>query len=151
MQPTARMDKLTVRGYMTPSPHTIGADQPLAVAHELMRAHHIRHLPVLSQGKLIGMVTERDLRLVESLPGVDATKVKVEEAMTPDPYAITPDCSLEWVAIEMAQHKLGSTVVVDHGKVVGVLTTVDALRALSELLGRSRRRKHHRAKAQVTP
>ncbi|HZS42142.1 MAG TPA: CBS domain-containing protein [Polyangia bacterium] len=63
--------------------------------------------------------------------------------MTPDPFTITPDSSLEWVALEMAEHKFGSVVVVEHNEVVGVLTTVDALRALQDLLGRSRRRRRH--------
>jgi acetoin utilization protein AcuB len=135
------MAKLTVDGYMTRSPLTIGLEQPIAGALELMRAHNIRHLPVLSGGKLVGMVTERDLQLVGSLEGVDPRAMSVEQAMTPDPYAIAPHTSLEWVALEMAEHKYGSTVVVEKGKVVGVFTTVDALKALQELLGRSRRRR----------
>jgi acetoin utilization protein AcuB len=135
------MDKLTVRGFMTPSPHTIGVDQTLTVAHEIMRQHKIRHLPVLRAGKLVGMVTQRDLQLIETLPGVNPSEVQVEDAMTEEPYAISPNTSLEWIAMEMAEHKYGSTVVVDRGQVVGVFTTVDALRALQYLLGRSRRRR----------
>ncbi len=130
---------------MTPGPHTIGAEQTLATAARVFREHHIRHLPVLEGGRLVGMLTERDLQLVERIRGVDPNELTVDEAMTPDPYAIAPDTSLEWVALEMAEHKYGSTVVVDRGKVVGVLTTVDALRALQDTLARSRRRRtHHR-------
>jgi acetoin utilization protein AcuB len=135
------MAKLTVRGYMTAAPHTIGADQTLTTAHRIMREHHIRHLPVLADGKLVGVVTEGDLRLIETLKDVDQEQVLVEEAMTPDPYTIAPETSLEWVALEMAQHKYGSVIVVEHGRVVGVFTTVDALRALQDLLGRARRRR----------
>jgi acetoin utilization protein AcuB len=133
----ARKD-LILAHYMSPAPHTIGAEQPLAVAHRMMREHAIRHLPVLAGGKLVGMVTERDLQLVEGLPGVDAERVTVEEAMSPDPFTIAPHSSLEWVAAEMAERKYGSTVVVDQGRVVGVFTTVDALRALQDLLARAR-------------
>jgi len=137
------MGKVTVRRYMTPSPHTIGADQPLATAERIMREHHIRHLPVLHGGRLAGIVSQSDLRVVEALDG--AEQLAVEEAMTPDPYTITPDSSLEWVATEMAERKFGSVVVVDHEHVVGVLTTVDALRALQDLLRESRQsgRPHH--------
>jgi acetoin utilization protein AcuB len=138
------MSKLTVRDYMTPAPLTIGASQTLALASALMRAKKIRHLPVLSEGKLVGMVSERDIALVSSMPNVDVKRVKVEEAMTPDPLALTPDSSLEWVALKMAEQKFGSAVVVDGEAVVGVFTTIDALRALQDLLGQARRRRSKR-------
>jgi CBS domain-containing protein len=133
------MAKLTIREFMTRSPHTIGVDQSLAVAHELMRRHQIRHLPVVRDGELVGIVSQRDLLFIEGLVGVDPERVTVEDAMTEDPFAIAPDTSLEWVVMEMARHKLGSTVVKDRGKVVGVFTTVDALGALQQLLRRARR------------
>jgi acetoin utilization protein AcuB len=133
------MSALTVRAYMTPTPFTIGAQQTLAVAQRMMSEHAIRHLPVLDGGKLVGVVTQRDLQLVQTLRDVDPEKLTVDEAMSPDPYTISPGTSLEWVAMAMSQHKYGSVIVVDHGKVVGVFTTVDALRALQELLEHSRR------------
>lgn len=141
------MSKLTVRGYMTRSPRTIGADQSLRAASEVMRAHGIRHLPVLAQGRLVGVLSQRDLDVVSAMKGVDPAVVTVEEAMTPEPFAISPESSLEWVALEMAQHKYGSTVVMEGPKVVGVFTTVDALRALQDLLRRSRRRRAQRRAA----
>lgn len=124
-----------IRDYMTQSPHTIGSDQPLARAHELMREHNIRHLPVLHGGKLAGMVTVRDLHLVETLQDVNPEAVKIEEAMSSDPYVVAPTATLKEVAREMADRKLGSAIVVDGGKVVGVFTTVDALHALMDALG----------------
>jgi acetoin utilization protein AcuB len=133
------MTRLLVRSHMTPSPLTIGSQQTLETAEELMRTHHIRHLPVLEGGRLVGVVSARDLKLVESLPGIDPATVKVEEAMTSDVYSVSPGSSLEWVATELAARKLGSAVVVEQERVVGVFTTIDALRALSELLGELRR------------
>ena len=65
------MHSAHVYSYMTPSPLTIGRDQTLATAHDLMRKHDIRHLPVLDGGVLVGIVTDRDLHLVESLAGTD--------------------------------------------------------------------------------
>jgi acetoin utilization protein AcuB len=134
------MAKLTLREFMSPSPHTVGADQPLSTAHALMRKHHIRHLPVLRGRKLVGLVSQRDLLFIESLPGVDQAKVLVEEAMTEPVVTLSPATSLEWVAAEMAAHKLGSVVIVQDDEVVGVFTTIDALRALQTLLARGRRR-----------
>jgi acetoin utilization protein AcuB len=99
-----------------------------------MREHAIRHLPVLHGGKLVGLITERDLRLVESLAGVDPTKVKVEDAMSTGIYSVGPDSPLDEVVATMAEHKYGSAVVMHNEKVVGIFTTVDACRALAELL-----------------
>ena len=116
--------------YMTPSPLTVGRDQTLAIAHELMMKHRIRHLPVLDAGALVGIVTERDIRLVESMTGVDPNTTLVEDAMTPDPYVVTAGTPLREVAEEMVAHKYGCAVVMERGVVAGIFTTVDALRAL---------------------
>ena len=125
---------VTIAKFMTPSPHSIGVEQSLSVAHAMMREHAIRHLPVLHGGKLVGLVTERDARLVESLKDVDARQVTVEDAMSQAVYVVAPDAPLADVAHEMAAHKYGSAVIMDKGKVVGIFTTVDACRALSALL-----------------
>lgn len=138
------MDKVTLRSFMTPSPHTIGAKQTLAAARTLMRRHHIRHLPVLEAGQLVGILSERDLLLVAGLPGIALERVAVAEAMTPEPRCLSSDSSLEWVVAEMAQARLGSILVVDDDRVVGIFTTIDALRALGQLLARARRRRRHR-------
>ncbi len=134
------MSKAILREFMTPSPYTIGEEQTLATAHALMRTHRIRHLPVLRRGKLVGILSERDLLFIQSLPDIDPNRVVVEEAMTERPIALSPATSLEWVAAEMSQLKLGSVVVVEDDEVVGVFTCVDALRALQTLLARARRR-----------
>lgn len=125
--------------YMTTSPHTIGVDQPLSQAHVMMHKYKIRHLPVLQAGKLVGVLTDRDLHLVETLKDVDPGKVTVEDAMTPGPYCISPGAPLDEVAAEMAEHKYGCAVVLDNNHVVGVLTTVDLARVLAETL----RQRHH--------
>ena len=120
---------LAIAEVMTKSPHTIGREQTLAMAHDLMRSFDIRHLPVLAGGKLVGMVSDRDLTLLESFRDVDVHKTRVEEAMTSDPYTVLGSTKLSQVAHEMAKHRYGSAVIVDErGKVVGVFTTVDALR-----------------------
>jgi acetoin utilization protein AcuB len=120
--------------FMTPSPYSIGVEQSLSAAHALMREHHVRHLPVLHGGRLVGILTERDARLVESIKDVDANEVTVEDAMSQSVYVVPPDTPLASVAREMAEHKYGSAVVMDKGKVVGIFTTVDACTALATLL-----------------
>lgn len=121
--------------YMTTSPFSIGQEQTLARAHQLMREHAIRHLPVLHGGKLAGVISDRDLHMIETLRDVDPEKVLVEDAMTTAVYAVSPKAPLDEVVGEMAEHKYGSVVVMDHNQVVGMFTTTDAMRAFSEMLG----------------
>jgi acetoin utilization protein AcuB len=123
-----------IRSYMTPAPHSIGREQTLAHAHDVMRTQNIRHLPVLQGGRVVGIISIRDLHLIETLPDVDPEKVPVEDAMTEDVYSVSPETELCHVAAHMAEHKLGSAVVVEHGRVVGLFTTTDALRALVDAL-----------------
>lgn len=128
------MDEPTVDRYMTPAPHTIGQDEPLSVAHEIMRLHAIRHLPVLDGRSLVGLVSLGDLHLLETLDGVDPTDATVREAMSDDPYTAAPRAPLRQVAAEMAARKISSAVVVEDERVVGIFTAVDGLRGLSLLL-----------------
>lgn len=124
----------TIQKYMTSAPHSIGAEQTLAHAHDVLRQHRIRHLPVLHGGQLVGMLTQRDLALVETLKDVDPRRVKVEDAMSTEVYTVSPDAALDEVVGEMAEKKYGSAVVVSNQKVVGIFTTVDVCAALADLL-----------------
>ena len=133
---TTRTGTTTIRHYMTASPLTIGAEQTLDHAHAVMREHRVRHLPVLHGGKLVGIISQRDLMLIESLPGVDAREVPVEDAMTTDIYTVTAATTVARVATEMADRKLGSAIVLDGDEVIGVFTVTDACRALAELTAR---------------
>lgn len=128
--------------FMTRGPHTIGHDQTLAAAHRMMRDHAIRHLPVLEAGKLVGVVSLRDLHFIETLKDIDQEKVQVGEAMSQDVFATGPRASVRKVAAEMAEHKYGCAVVIDKGRVAGIFTTVDALQTLSRLLEAQRVTQH---------
>lgn len=123
-----------IQKFMTTTPHSIGADQTLAHAHAVMREFRIRHLPVLVGGKLVGMVTDRDLRFIETLRDVDPSKVPVEDAMVTDVYSVDPETPVDEVVREMAQHKYGSVVVMQNQKVVGIFTTVDVCTAFADML-----------------
>jgi len=126
--------ELTISERMTRTPHLIGAEQSMTVAHEMMRSNGIRHLPVLHGGKLVGLVSQHDLHIIESLRDVDPDEVRVEEAMTQDVYTVTPRTPLKEVVSEMSERKLGSAVVVEGTQIVGVFTTIDALDTLAGLL-----------------
>jgi acetoin utilization protein AcuB len=126
-----------VRQFMTASPHTISRRQSLAEARRLMLDFHVRHLPVTDEGHIVGLVSERDLLLVESLPGTKPTEVRVEEAMVSDVFAVGPDAPIGEIVAVMIARKLGSAVVVEADRVMGVFTTIDALGALHQLLERT--------------
>ncbi len=122
-----------IADFMTRAPHSIGRDQTLATAHRMMRTHRVRHLPVLDGGKLLGIVSQRDLYFIETLQSVEMENVRVDEAMSPETYHVTPTTPLEEVVQAMAEHKYGCAIVVDaKGAVVGIFTTVDALRAFGQ-------------------
>jgi acetoin utilization protein AcuB len=121
-----------VAQYMTVGPHTIGREESLTAAKQLMQKNHVRHLPVLHGGELVGVVSERELDVISALPG--SKQLSVEDAMAPDVYTISEDAQLETVAAEMARLKIGSAVVLKGADVVGVFTAVDGLRALADLL-----------------
>ena len=119
---------------MSPTPHSIGRDQTLARAGQVMRQHHIRHLPVLHGGRLVGVLSERDVMLVEALSSADPEDIYIEEAMTDQVYTVHSLDPLSEVAATMARHRYGCAVVMEANRVVGVFTTVDACRALARTL-----------------
>jgi len=99
-----------------------------------MRQHDLRHLPVLEHGKIVGLLTQRDLYFLETIAAVDPETECVDEAMSPDVYSVTPSAKIHDVVSEMAKHKYGCAIVVENSKVVGMFTTTDALRLLTTLL-----------------
>jgi acetoin utilization protein AcuB len=123
-----------VADYMTPGPYSVGPYEPLPKAHELMRDHEIRHLPVVADGMLVGVLSERDLNLVQTLAHARPEEITVEDAMTSDPFTVSPDAPLNHVARIMEQRKIGSAIVLDHGGIAGVFTLTDALQALVDAL-----------------
>ncbi len=124
----------TLQKYMVTAPHTIGADQSLEKAEKMMSELRIRHLPVLDGGKLVGVLSDRDIKLVESFRDVDPAATKVDEAYTPDPFIVSPGSSLRDVCDEMVARKYGCALVCDNHKLVGIFTWIDALKAMTDLL-----------------
>jgi acetoin utilization protein AcuB len=126
--------KRPVRQFMTPGPQCIERQQTLSEAHRLMRLKRARHLPVLASGRLVGILSLGDLHLLEGVAEVDPGRVRVEAAMTPEPYCVSPDTPLDEVVDVMAGNKYGCAVIVEAGQVVGIFTTVDALEAFARVL-----------------
>lgn len=116
--------------WMTPCPESIGRDATVHEAKAVMRRHGFHHLPVMDEGQLVGIVSDRDLAVAERLRDPRATLLG--DIMTKEPYVTVPYAPLAEVAHAMAKGQIGSALVIDKGNVVGVFTVTDALRALSE-------------------
>jgi acetoin utilization protein AcuB len=123
-----------IQKYMTAMPHTIGSDIPINTAQAMMREHQIRHLPVQEGGKLVGVVTDRDVKLASTFTGTKP--LIVEDVMKDHPYTASPETPLNTVVTEMAAGKYGCAIIQQgNGKVVGIFTAVDALNVLADTLG----------------
>ncbi len=124
-----------VRKYMSTSPITIGPVALRSEALTLMRNKKIHHMPVVDNGKVVGLVTDGDL--AELVLGGDGKVVR--ELMRTRPYIVSPEALVEDVVREMTLNKLGSAaVVVDNGRVVGMFTATDGLRAFADYLKQGR-------------
>jgi len=125
-----------VIAYMTPFPHSIDVDAPLAEAREMMRRGQFRHLPVTSARNIVGIVTDRDIKLVlgPELDSAKARELKVRDAYVDKPCVVPASTPLATVARTMAEHHIGSAIVTKHDKLVGIFTVTDACRSLAQVL-----------------
>ena len=122
-----------IGSYMVKSPYVASTDQSMQEAYDYMRECNIRHLPVIDDGELVGLISERDVK--EAQATGEGKKLKVEDVMKRDVYVVQKSADLSEVVSVMAENKLGSVVIVDRYKnVVGIFTTTDALKILASLL-----------------
>jgi acetoin utilization protein AcuB len=129
---------LLVQDVMTRTPLTIDVGSSVAQARRAMKERQVRHLPVLDEGELVGLVDDRGLDALEAHAGLDTSDLPLSEAMTRAPFTVSPATPLEVAVRHMAHHRLTSAVVVEREKVVGLLTSNDGLRALAMVLAESR-------------
>ena len=120
--------------FMSSSPLTVNSDKTLEFAKEMMNKNHIRHLPVLDGGEIVGLISERDIDFIMNYQGASLAQSKVSDAMTSDPYSVEAQAHLDDVCKVMASDKIGSVLVKDNKKLVGIFTWIDALNAMSELM-----------------
>jgi CBS domain-containing protein len=126
--------RTTLAEVMTRSPLTIQARETLAGAFDAMSEHGLRHLPVLDGQRLVGVLSLRDLYVVEAVAPATEPAQHVAQAMEREIYTVAPGDCVRDVARTMGEHKYGCAVVVDVGRVVGVFTATDALALLSRAM-----------------
>ena len=116
---------MQIMNVMTSNPETIGPDATLSNAKTIMDAGRFRRVPVVEDGRLVGILTERDLR--EYTGYLEATRVNA--AMRTALVSVTPYNTVEDAARLMLKHKIGGLPIVADGKLVGIVTTSDLLKA----------------------
>jgi len=131
---------LQVKDSMTREIVTLAPDETVGTALALCRERRIRHLPVLSEGRLLGIVSDRDLRSATPAFGeperaAALQKILVEDVMATDVIVALPDDPIEQAANTMRERKIGCLPVVENEDIVGILTVSDVMTALVYLVG----------------
>ena len=124
---------LSVRDVMSTDLVTVRPAESVRHAYEIMRDRRIRHLPVIENDRLVGILSDRDLRPILLSPGL--TGASVAELMSEGPTTITPDTSVEDAASLLVVRKIGCLPVVEGERLVGIVTETDLLAVLVEMLG----------------
>lgn len=128
---------------MTENPVTVQPSQSIDTAITLMRQGNFRRLPVVENGRLVGIVTDRDMRRATNSPILLHEKwydnfllehIEVGACMTPNPVTISPDADVLEAAVTMRSRKVGGIPVLRGGVLVGIITETDLLDHLIELL-----------------
>jgi CBS domain-containing protein len=115
----------SIKAVMTPFPWKVRLDDPLSHATAVMRERNIGHLPVTDGDQLVGIVTKRDIGLVENAVR-DNASLRVRDACVIDAYVVDLSAPLDRVLAEMAERHIGSVLVVKRGKLAGIFTSSDA-------------------------
>lgn len=124
-----------VRDLMVTTPNTVHPDTPLSQVLELMRNVGCRHLPVVQHGLLVGIISERDIRLAVNIPVLDMDVVRSHEIrdmtagemMSAEPITAEPDSTLQQAAHWLNINDIGALPVMDEGVLVGIITVFDIL------------------------
>ena len=115
----------TVRDAMTPGVETVSPSQPLREAAKLMKRGDFGSLPVVEDGRLVGVVTDRDIVVRAVAQGLDTSSAQVGEVASTGPITVQPDQDLDEALLLMAQHRIRRLPVVEGETLVGVLSQAD--------------------------
>jgi CBS domain-containing protein len=121
-----------IKAVMTAFPHYVERDQPIAKAREMMAEHGIRHLPIVTDGKLVSVVTDRDIRLATGQ--ASGEQLLVRDVPGRDAYIVELTEPLDVVVLHMARHRIDAALVVKSERLVGIFTMTDACHFLGGLL-----------------
>ena len=126
----------TISAVMTPFPWVVEIGAPLARAKEMMKHHDIRHLPVTEHGRLVGIITDRDIHVIEGevVSQIRRSVLRVKDVVILDAYVVETSARLDEVLLQMAKRHIGSALVAKDGKIAGIFTATDACRQFGQFL-----------------
>lgn len=151
---------MLVRMKMSKNPISVSPEISILEAWKIMQSSQIRRLLVMEKGKLVGIVTERDLRTVSPSQATSLSifeinylleKLKVKDAMTPNPITVDADAPIEEAALIMRDNRISALPVVENGEVVGIITESDIFRAFIEMLGDGKKGLRYTLRIKNTP
>jgi acetoin utilization protein AcuB len=121
---------------MTSFPYFVDSDDPVGRLEKMMDDRGIRHLPVQEKGKLVGIVSERDLhhRLPRIAQPEEKSRLRARDIMVSNPYVVAFNTPLNEVVSQMAMRRIGSVIVTRRGKLAGILSAMDVCRIFAEYL-----------------
>ncbi|MDD3718400.1 MAG: CBS domain-containing protein [Actinomycetota bacterium] len=134
---------MRVRDHMSPDPVVLGPEDTLRQARDLIKDKNLRRFPVVENGRLVGIVTDRDVRqadissqVVQERRYVDyiLDRIQVRGIMTPDPITVEPDTPIAEAAALILDRKIGGLPVVSGEELVGIITETDLIRAFISML-----------------
>lgn len=130
------MFNVPVEEYTTYNPITGTEDMSLDVLRSLMDAHGIRHLPIVRDAKVVGIISDRNLRFAKTLSDAHRIQITAADIMATDPVMVTSGAMLDEVAFVMSEKKIGSVIIIEEetGSFIGIFTLTDALNALVEVV-----------------
>jgi len=125
-----------IKSVMTPFPYSVQADDLVTTAVQFMQEHDIHHLPVTEGHEIVGVVSERDIRLVAGSDGETPSRseLKVRDVCVADPYVVDLNEPIDNVLFVMAHKHIGSVLVTRKGRLAGVFTASDVCRSFGEFL-----------------
>jgi acetoin utilization protein AcuB len=123
-----------VEAFTTPDPVMVPDTASIDDMLERMEQHGVRHLPIVRGGGVVGVVSDRDLRVARGLSAERRNQVMASDIMATDPISVLADTPLDEVAFDMSERKIGSVLVYEEGgEYLGIFTVTDALNALIEV------------------
>ena len=132
----------TIRDIMTPEVTTLGRNDSLQLVKDIMTLGRVRHFPVVDDGKVVGVVSQRDLyraslgsvmKYGEKAQRAFLEGIAVKEVMSDPPITIAPHASLQEAARLMMEKKIGCLLVLEGSKLVGIVTESDMLKLVAEM------------------
>lgn len=124
---------IPVEEFTTPDPVVLTEKASVDDLMQVMKNKGIRHIPIVSDGKVVGVVSDRDVRVVMGLNFQEKNLVQARDIMTSNPFTVSSETPLEEVALEMSRQKIGSVIVTEGNQLLGIFTVTDALNALIEI------------------